>query len=325
MIKRYFGNDMEVFPVGLGCMGIAEFYEKHDESVGVETIRKAFENGVNYFDTADMYGCGYSEKMIAKAISDNRDKVIISTKFGFVRSDDNVMNMKLDGSPKYVKQACEASLTRLNTDYIDIYYLHRVDPNVPIEDTVGAMKKLVEEGKIRSIALSDTDEETLKRAHKIHPIVAYQSEYSIWHRDPENSLLPLCEALGVKFVPYSPLGRGFLTGKLRLANNFNEGDFRNILPRFQSENFEKNLKILEKLEEFSKNKNCTVAQLSLAWLLAISPNIIPIPGGTTPTHIMENIQAVNVNLSIDDMHILDQLVPVGSAVGDAYPSTMNVH
>jgi aryl-alcohol dehydrogenase-like predicted oxidoreductase len=324
-IRKLGNKGPSVSGLGLGCMGLAEFYEKHDKKRAIETIQQALSMGINYFDTADMYGCGLSEEFLAEALGKQGKNTVISSKFGFVRPNNNVMEMQLNGRPDYVIQACEKSLQRLKRDYIDIYYLHRIDPNVPIEETIGAMKLLVEAGKINFIGMSDASVDNLKRAHAVHPISSYQGEYSLWHRDPEQDLLPACQQLGISFVPYSPLGRGFLTGKLVSVETFNSQDFRKVLPRFQTDNYFKNLNLLENLRNMAKSKNCTLAQLALAWLLAQSESIVPIPGGTSPEHIIENVAALHISLTPLELKKLDEYMPVGCAVGEAYPTLMEAH
>lgn len=326
MFKRKLGiQGPQVISLGLGCMGIAEFYEKTDKKQAIATIKQALDVGVNYFDTADMYGCGLSESFLAEALDDQKNNVIVSSKFGFVRDSSDVMKMRLDARPEYVLQACNNSLKRLKRDHIDIYYLHRVDPNVPVEETIGAMKRLVDSGKIRHIGLSDTTVENINRAHKIHPISSYQGEYSLWNRDPEKDYFSLCENLGITFVPYSPLGRGFLTGKIASSNDFSDNDFRKVLPRFKQVNYQKNLQKLAMLHDIAKEKNCSLAQLSLAWMLHQSKSIVPIPGATHPQHVVENISALHVSLTSDEVSKINEIMPLGAAIGEAYPTEMNTH
>lgn len=325
--KREIGKTgKKVFPLAIGCMGLAEFYGPVDVTESIATIREAVEKGINLIDTADMYGRGLSEQCVAKAIAGYRDKVIVSTKFGFVRDTENVMEMRLDGRPEYVKQACDASLQRLQLDYIDLYFLHRVDPNVPVEETMGALRDLVKAGKIRYIGLSDTSLDNIERAMKIHPVSAYQGEYSIWHRDPELDLIPTCEKYDITFMPYCPLGRGFLAGEIQQFNALNDAqDVRGSLPRFYKENFTKNLKLLKNLEQFTNDKGIKLAQLALAWLLHRSSKIIPIVGMKKTWQVIENVQSANISLSQKEMEQLNQIMPIGCAVGEQYPVEMDVH
>ncbi len=305
MTKRKIGNsDLEVFPIGLGTMGMSEFYGETNEEQSVATIHKALELGVNFFDTADMYGSGHNEQLVGKALKDKFDQVVLATKFGILRGPNGEW-LGISGKPLYVRQACEASLKRLGTDVIDLYYLHRVDPATPIEETVGAMSELVKEGKVRYIGLSEVKGETLKRANAIHPITAVQSEYSIWTRDIEEANLDACRELGVSTVAYSPLGRGILTGKF---NNIDDPkDFRSHLPRMSEENFANNKKIIEKIEEIASQKQVTTSQIALAWVLAKGKDMIPIPGTKREKYLLENVEAANVSLSNDEMQELDKL------------------
>lgn len=319
MQKRSLGlSPLEVTGVGLGCMGMSEFYGATDEKEAIATLHKAVELGINFFDTADMYGSGENEKLVAKGLKPYRDQVIIATKFGFVRDPNNPNARAINGSKAYVKKACEASLQRLEQEVIDLYYLHRVDPNTPVEETVTAMAELVQEGKVKYIGLSEVSAETIKKAYQIHPITAVQSEYSLWNREPEQNIIPTCENLGVSFVAYSPLGRGFLTGKMAAMNSLEQDDFRRQLPRFQEENFANNLKLVAALETLATTKNCTAAQLALAWVLAKSPRTLTIPGTKRQKYLIENAGADAVHLSVDDMHKIDELLQQYNIAGDRY-------
>lgn len=320
MQKRLLGKQgLQVSTIGLGCMGMSEFYGETDEKESLATLDRALELGINFFDTADMYGYGDNEKLLSHFVQKNRQEIIIATKFGIVRDRNNPTVRAIDGSPEYVKSSCEASLKRLGIETIDLYYQHRVDPNTPIEETVGAMKQLVDEGKIRFIGLSEADAETIKRAHKIHPISALQTEYSLWSREPEKNVLPTCRELGIGFVPYSPIGRGFLTGKITNVANLDATDFRRNLPRFQGEHLDHNLKIVNILQELAKAKNCTAPQLALAWLIAQGPDIVPIPGTKRRKYLEENVGCTNINLSPAELTELNKLLPAGMAEGARYP------
>ncbi len=296
-------SGLEVFPIGLGAMGMSEFYGPTDEVQSISTIHKAIEIGVNFFDTADMYGSGHNEILLGKALKGNFDKIILATKFGILRGE-NGERLGVSGRPEYVKQACEASLKRLGIDVIDLYYLHRVDPQVPIEETVGAMSELVKEGKVKFLGLSEVKGSTIKRANKVHPITAVQSEYSIWTRDIEDANLAECRELNITTVAYSPLGRGILTGKL----DFNsKNDFRNFLPRMSQENFKANVKVINKIEEIAESKNVKPSQLALAWVLAQGEDVIPIPGTKREKYLLENIEAVNIEIGKDELNELNKL------------------
>lgn len=315
MKRRKIGNsNLEVFPIGLGTMGMSEFYGKTNDEQSIATIHKALEIGVNFFDTADMYGAGHNEQLVGKALKGKFDQVVLATKFGVLRGP-NGEHLGISGKPEYVKQACEASLKRLGTDVIDLYYLHRVDPQTPIEDTVGAMSELVKEGKVRYLGLSEVKGSTLKKANEVHPITAVQSEYSIWTRDIEKANLTECRELGISTVAYSPLGRGILTGKL--DNMDNEQDFRKHLPRMSDENFETNKKIINRIKEIAESKGIKASQLALAWVLAQGEDIIPIPGTKREKYLLENVEAVNIQISADEMNELNKLSDL--VAGERYP------
>ncbi|MBP9026626.1 MAG: aldo/keto reductase [Phycisphaerae bacterium] len=314
-------NGPEVSAIGLGCMAMSEFYGPHDDEQSVNTIRRALDLGVNFLDTADVYGRGHNEELVGRAIRGRRNRVILASKFGIVRSADPEAR-GVSGHPKYVKACCDASLKRLGVDTIDVYYQHRVDPQVPIEDTVGAMAELVQAGKVRFLGLSEAGAETLRRAAAVHPITALQSEYSLWTRDVEQEILKTCRELGVGFVAYSPLGRGFLAGQVRRLEDLAENDWRRFNPRFARENFSRNLALVQQLEEFAAGKGCTSAQVALAWLLARGKDIVPIPGTRRIQRLEENIRALEVQLTPGDMQRLDELFQPGAAAGTRYPEAM---
>ena len=317
MERRRLGTQgLEVSKLGLGCMGMSEFYGTADASEAVATIRRALELGITFLDTADMYGRGANEELVGQAIRDRRDQVVLATKFGNVRNDDGTRGVR--GDAEYVRQACDASLRRLGVDYVDLYYQHRVDFTVPIEETVGAMAELVRAGKVRYLGLSEASPETIRRAHAVHPISALQTEYSLWTRDPEDGPLPACRELGIGFVAYSPLGRGFLTGQIRSPEDLEEDDFRRNNPRFQGENFRRNLDLVARVEEIAREKGCTPAQLALAWVLARGDDIVPIPGTKRRRYLEDNAGAVDVELTPEELARLEAAFPKGATAGERY-------
>ena len=317
MKTRTLGRDLVVSEIGLGCMGMSEFYGPGDEEESLRTIHLALELGVTFLDTADMYGPFTNEKLVGKAIANVRDTVVLATKFGNERLADGT-RVGINGTPEYVRRACDASLERLGVDHIDLYYQHRVDKKVPIEDTVGAMAELVQAGKVKHLGLSEASVATIRRAHAVHPITALQSEYSLWSRDPEGEILDTLRELGIGFVPYSPLGRGFLTGQFQSPADIPEGDFRRNNPRFQGANFQKNLDVVAQVGALAKEKGCTPAQLALAWLLAQGDHIVPIPGTTRRARLEENAGAVDVALDAADLARIEAVAPVGFAAGTRY-------
>jgi len=319
MEMRALGSQgLSVSALGLGCMGMSEFYPPMDDAESVATIHRALDLGVTMLDTADMYGPFTNERLVGDAIRGRRDQVILATKFGNVRGEDG-SHHGIDGSPGYVRRACEASLKRLGIDHIDLYYQHRVDPKTPIEDTVGAMAELVGAGKVRYLGLSEAGSETIRRAHAVHPITALQTEYSLWSREPEDELFATCRDLRIGFVPYSPLGRGFLTGRFSTPADVPDNDRRKIFPRFQEENFDRNLEILQRLEAMAARKGCTKAQLALAWVLAQGKDIVPIFGTKKRKYLDENLGALNVMLNAADLAELDAMFPRDAAAGGRYP------
>jgi len=316
--KRPLGSQgLEVSVLGLGCMGMSEFYSGRDEAEAVATIHRALECGVTFLDTADMYGPFTNEVLVGKAIADRRDQVVLATKFANVRGEKGEY-LGIRGDAEYVRQACDASLKRLGVDHIDLYYQHRVDPNTPIEETVGAMADLVKAGKVRYLGLSEAAPETIRRAHAVHPISALQTEYSLWSREPEEEILPTVRELGIGYVAYSPLGRGFLTGQIRRMEDLAKDDYRRSAPRFQGENFQKNLDLVAEIETMAREKGCSPAQLALAWLLAQGDDIIPIPGTKKRARLEENVAAIDVRITAEDRARIDRILPAGAAAGTRY-------
>ncbi|WP_255770843.1 aldo/keto reductase [Pseudarthrobacter sulfonivorans] len=322
MENRTIGS-LTVSALGLGCMGMSEFYGTGDEQESAATIHAFLDAGGSLLDTADMYGPFTNELLVGRAIAGRRDDVVLATKFGNERREDGSW-VGINGHPDYVRAACDASLQRLGVDHIDLYYQHRVDKTVPIEDTVGAMAGLVEAGKVRHLGLSEASAETIRRAHAVHPITALQTEYSLWEREPETKVFPVLEELGIGFVPYSPLGRGFLTGQIRSAEDFAPDDFRRNSPRFQGENLARNLQLVDRVKELADQKQCTPGQLALAWLLAQGPHIVPIPGTKKRERLAENLGAVGVELTAEDRQQLDELAPAGATAGARYPNMSSI-
>jgi aryl-alcohol dehydrogenase-like predicted oxidoreductase len=326
MQTRQLGRSgLTVSALGLGCMGMSDFYGQRDDAESLRTLARALELGVTFFDTADMYGPYTNEELLGRFFSEDktrRNKVVLATKFGIVRDPNNPTKRGVSGRPEYVRESAESSLKRLGTDHIDLYYQHRVDPSVPIEETVGAMSRLVEEGKVRFLGLSEAGPETIARAHATHPISALQTEYSLWSRDVEVEILPLLREKGIGLVPYSPLGRGFLTGEIQKFEDFAPDDYRRFSPRFQGDNFDKNLKLVGHLRDLAQSKGVSASQLALAWVLAQGDDLAPIPGTKRVKYLEENVGALDVTLSADELRHLDELLPLGAAAGTRYPEAM---
>jgi aryl-alcohol dehydrogenase-like predicted oxidoreductase len=320
MDQRTLGTQgLTVSAQGLGCMGMSEFYGSADEGEAVATIHRALDLGVTLFDTADVYGPYTNEQLVGGALADRRDEVVLATKFGIVRDPNDPRVRGVNGRPEYVLDSCDASLRRLGLDYIDLYYQHRVDPDVPIEETVGAMAELIDAGKVRFLGLSEAGVDTIRRAHAVHPISALQSEYSLWTRDPEDEVLPTLRELGIGLVAYSPLGRGFLTGQIKSPDDLSADDFRRYNPRFQGENFVRNLELVDRVKELAAEHDCTPGQLALAWVMARGDDVVPIPGTKRRSYLQQNVEATEISLSQEDLARIDEAAPAGFASGDRYP------
>ena len=321
-VKALGSQGLQTSELGLGCMGMSEFYGPGNDEESLKTLDRALELGIRFWDTSDAYGPHTNEVLVGKSMKGRRDKITLATKFGIVRDPKDPAKRGFDGSPAYTRSACEASLQRLGTDYIDLYYLHRVDPNTPIEETVGVLGQLVKEGKVRGIGLSEVSPETLRKAHAVFPVTAVQTEYSLWSREPEEGILETCRELGVAFVAYSPLGRGFLTGQIKKFEDLAADDYRRFSPRFQGDNFRKNLELVQKIEQLAREKGCSSSQLALAWVLARGEHIFPIPGTKRVHYLEENAGALNITLTGAELSLLDQIAPMGAAVGERYPAQM---
>jgi aryl-alcohol dehydrogenase-like predicted oxidoreductase len=321
-VKKLGSQGLTASALGLGCMGMSEFYGERNDPESLKVLDRAVELGITFWDTADMYGPYLNEELVGKALYGRRNKITLATKFGILRDPKNPGVRGVSGKPEYVQASCEGSLKRLNTETIDLYYVHRRDPDTPIEETIGAMSKLIEQGKIRAIGLSEVSADTLKKAHAVHPITAVQTEYSLWSREPEDEMLQTCKELGIAFVAYSPLGRGFLTGQIKRIEDFAQNDYRRFSPRFQGENFQKNLELVAKISQLAAKKNCTASQLALSWVMTQGQHIFPIPGTKKIKYLEENAASVNVHLTNEELKEIDAIAPKGVAVGPRYPEAM---